>query len=75
MKPMVRINAWDYRWQDSYRYKEPLALPARTKIEIRAVWDNSPGNPLNPNNPPRRVTFGEQTTDEMAFAIMEIVPG
>lgn len=74
-KPMVRINAWDYRWQDSYRYKEPLALPARTKIEIRAVWDNSPGNPLNPNNPPRRVTFGEQTTDEMAFAIMEIVPG
>jgi thiol-disulfide isomerase/thioredoxin len=70
---MVWIRDWDYRWQDSYRYKEPLRLPAGTKIEISAFYDNSTGNPRQPNVPPKRVRFGEQTTDEMGFAIMEVV--
>ncbi len=71
---LVWVRAWDYRWQDSYRYKEPLRLPAGTKIELVAHFDNSAANPRNPSSPPRRVQFGEQTTDEMAFAIMEVVP-
>ena len=71
---MVWIKDWDYRWQDSYRYKEPLRLPAGTKIEIAAYYDNTSNNPRNPSNPPRRVHFGEQTTDEMGFAVMEVVP-
>jgi len=73
-RDMVWIKDWDYRWQDSYRYKEPLTLPAGTKIELVAYYDNTSANPRNPSNPPKRVRFGEQTTDEMAFAIMEIVP-
>ncbi len=73
-KNLVWITNWDYRWQDSYRYKEPLRLPKGTKVEVVAYWDNTSDNPLNPSNPPRRVRFGEQTTDEMAFAIMEIIP-
>jgi peroxiredoxin/mono/diheme cytochrome c family protein len=73
VRPMVWIKDWDYRWQDSYRYAEPLALPKGTKIEVVAYHDNSAANPRNPSSPPRRVRFGEQTTDEMAFAIMEFV--
>ncbi|MGV3720953.1 MAG: hypothetical protein ACO1SX_08580, partial [Actinomycetota bacterium] len=73
-RDMVWIKDWDYRWQDSYRYKEPLFLPQGTKIEIVAYYDNSSANPRNPSNPPKRVRFGEQTTDEMGFAIMEIIP-
>jgi Copper type II ascorbate-dependent monooxygenase, C-terminal domain len=74
LEDMVWIRNWDYRWQDSYRYREPLHLPKGTKIEVVATYDNTTGNPRNPSNPPRRVHFGEQTTDEMAFAIMEVVP-
>jgi len=70
---LVWIKDWDYRWQDSYRYKEPLLLPRGTKLELVAHFDNTSANPRNPSNPPRRVRFGEQTTDEMAFAIMEVV--
>jgi peroxiredoxin len=73
-RDMVWIKDWDYRWQDSYRYKEPLFLPKGTKIEIVAYYDNTSANPRNPSNPPKRVRFGEQTTDEMGFAIMEIIP-
>jgi hypothetical protein len=73
-KDMVWIKEWDYRWQDSYRYKEPFLLPKGTRVELVAYYDNTTDNPRNPSNPPRRVRFGEQTTDEMGFAIMEVVP-
>jgi len=32
-----------------------------------AVFDNSAGNPSNPSSPPRRVTWGDGTLDEMRF--------
>jgi peroxiredoxin len=75
VKDMVWIKDWDYRWQDSYRYKEPVLLPRGTQVEVVARYDNSAANPLNPSSPPRRVRFGEQTTDEMGFAIMEVLVG
>src|SRR5690242_4777911 len=68
VKDMVWVKDWDYRWQDTYRYKEPVALPKGTRLDLVAYYDNSSENKRNPNNPPKRVTFGEQTTDEMCFA-------
>jgi len=37
-------------------------------VSLVAHYDNSAANPKNPNNPPKQVTFGEQTTNEMCFA-------
>lgn len=68
---LVLIKNWDYRWQDTYRFREPVALPKGTRLDLTAYFDNSTANALNPNNPPKRVTFGEQTTDEMCFAFIE----
>jgi hypothetical protein len=64
--PMLKISDWDYNWQETYRYKDPLRLPGGTVIRAQFVYDNSEGNPKNPNHPPKRVTLGERTTDEMA---------
>jgi hypothetical protein len=33
-------------------------------------YDNSEGNLNNPNNPPKALTWGEQTTDEMCLAFL-----
>jgi peroxiredoxin/mono/diheme cytochrome c family protein len=68
-KPTVLIDipAWDYRWQETYWFKEPIVAKAGTKLEVRAVFDNSEANPNNPTKPPRDVGYGEQTTDEMLF--------
>lgn len=63
--PLIKINDWDFNWQINYSYKKPIQLPAGTKVHIDVVYDNSTGNPRNPNNPPKRVYFGEETTDEM----------
>lgn len=70
---LIWIKDWDYRWQDTYYFEKPLSLPAGSTVHMRAYFDNSDSNPLNPHSPPKRVTFGESTTDEMAFAFLEYV--
>ncbi|MFN3650182.1 MAG: redoxin domain-containing protein [Armatimonadota bacterium] len=72
-KPLIWVKDWDYRWQDTYRYRELQKVPKGTKIKMTAYFDNSSDNPRNPNDPPKLVRFGEQTTDEMAFAFIEFV--
>jgi hypothetical protein len=67
---LIEIADWDYAWQETYFFKEPLRIRAGTRFDVEAVFDNSAGNPNNPNNPPRFVKFGEQTTDEMCFVFL-----
>lgn len=69
---LVGIDAWDYNWQETYWFKEPLKVKAGTKLEIEAVYDNSAKNPNNPRNPPVGVYFGEQTTNEMLFGFFGV---
>ena len=64
---LFHIKDWDYNWQETYYFKQPLNLKAGTKLDLEAVYDNSDKNPNNPFSPPRAVTFGEQTTNEMCF--------
>ena len=71
--PLIWVRDWDFNWQGQYRYAEPVHLPKGTRIEMRYIYDNSSGNPHNPSSPPKRVTFGEQTTDEMALLFMQAV--
>jgi len=70
---LIRIDDWDFNWQGGYRYQTPLQLPKGTRVELRYTYDNSSANLRNPSNPPARVTFGEQTTDEMAVAFLTVV--
>lgn len=67
---MIKVPNWDFNWQTTYMYKQPLKLPANSKISLVAHYDNSSGNPLNPNNPPKPMHWGEQTTDEMCLAFV-----
>lgn len=62
---LLRIDDWDFSWQDEYRLQTPLALPAGTRLVMRYVYDNSPANPRNPVSPPRRVLYGPNSSDEM----------
>jgi hypothetical protein len=68
--PLVHVSNWDFNWQTGYELKTPLALPAGSHVDLEAHYDNSAGNPVNPNNPPKVVTWGEQTTDEMCLAFL-----
>ncbi len=59
------IDNWAFNWQNRYQYKKPVELPAGTKVEMEIVFDNSKDNPSNPFDPPRRVGWGLQSTEEM----------
>lgn len=67
---LIHIDDWDFHWQGQYFYKEPVALPAGTQLELTAYYDNSANNPNNPNNPPKEVRWGEATADEMCIAFI-----
>lgn len=67
---LVRIDDWDYNWQETYWFKQPIQVKAGSKFSVEAFYDNSSKNPSNPSNPPKHVFFGEQTTNEMCFVFM-----
>jgi peroxiredoxin len=69
-RDLVVIKDWDFNWQETYQFKEPIALPRGTRVKLEAHYDNSAKNPNNPSNPPRAVRWGEQTTDEMCVGFV-----
>jgi mono/diheme cytochrome c family protein len=73
-RPLIYIRDWDFDWQGVYRYATPLRLPSGTTLRMEFVYDNSASNPNNPHRPPRRVTYGQRTTDEMAELWFQVVP-
>ena len=62
---MIWIKDWDFNWQGDYEYKRPQFFPAGTRMVMHYTYDNSTNNIRNPSQPPKRVRFGLQTTDEM----------
>ena len=72
--PMVYVKDWDFNWQEMYHYREFVDLPAGTRLDMVAHFDNSADNPNNPSRPPKTVRWGEETTDEMCLAFIEMVP-
>ena len=73
-KWLIRIPAWDPKWQAVYHYREPIFLPKDSIISMRWHYDNSAASPRNPNHPPRRVKSGNDSTDEMGHLWLQLVP-
>ena len=67
---LLDIPRYDFNWQTQYDYPAGgKRVPAGTQVELTMAWDNSAGNPYNPD-PTATVTFGEPTTDEMMFGFV-----
>ena len=76
--PIIHIPRWDFHWQGFYLFKNPIKLPAGSRLYGGASYDNTSSNIHNPNNPPQTVCFGENTTDEMFlvyFQYLNYQPG
>lgn len=69
---LVEIADWDFAWQNTYVFEHPIDLPKGSEVQLVAHFDNSAANPRNPNSPPRRVRWGEATTDEMCIAFIAV---
>jgi uncharacterized protein (TIGR03437 family) len=71
---LLWIRDWDFAWQDQYMFKDLVPLPRGTRLDGELTYDNSVDNLRNPSNPPKRVTWGEQSLDEMGSLILSVVP-
>jgi hypothetical protein len=72
--PLIKIDDWDFNWQGAYVFPRFIKIPVGAKIYVEGVYDNTTSNPRNPNNPPKSVTWGESTTDEMFLCYITYVP-
>ncbi len=67
---LLNIPNYDFNWQLRYDYRDPKVLPAGSRVKVTAVFDNSEGNPANPD-PTKTVHWGPQTFDEMLIGYVE----
>ncbi|MGD8602070.1 MAG: hypothetical protein PVF19_12020, partial [Gemmatimonadota bacterium] len=72
VETLLDVPRYDFNWQHTYTFKEPVSAPAGSRVDLTLWWDNSAANPSNPN-PNREVHFGQPTTDEMGFGFMSFI--
>ena len=70
---VLDVPRYDFNWQLWYEFAEPLRVEEGDVLRGRAWYDNSPGNPWNPD-PDATVTYGEQTFEEMMFGFFDWIP-
>jgi hypothetical protein len=69
-KVLLWVPRFNFNWQLTYFFREPVAAPAGTRLEVVAHHDNSPNNPFNPD-PTKEVRWGDQTWDEMMIGYFD----
>jgi hypothetical protein len=69
---LLRVPNYDFNWQLTYKLKEPIPLAPGARILSRAVFDNSPNNPHNPD-PQATVRWGEQSDEEMMIGFFDVL--
>ncbi|WP_229248190.1 c-type cytochrome [Dyadobacter sandarakinus] len=68
---LVHVPAWDFRWQEIYKYKQPLLLPKGAVVHVEGTYDNTKDNPANPHNPPQLVmSTGNMRSDQEMMTLI-----
>jgi hypothetical protein len=68
---LLKVPAYDFYWQLSYRLAAPLPLKKGTRLLAVAVFDNSKTNPRNPD-PTKEVRWGQQSWEEMIVGFFDV---
>lgn len=73
-RELAHITDWDLDWQSIYALREPMHIPAGSRLEAVFSYDNSAKNPANPHNPPQDIKWGWASEEEMAEIWLGIIP-
>ncbi len=72
---LLSVPHYDFAWQTVYYYKDIKRLPAGTRVEYTAWYNNSPEMAaVRGFDSEQRVTFGQKSTDEMMMGFMMASP-
>ncbi len=69
---VLHVPRYDFAWQTVYYYKEMKPVPAGTRIQYTAWYDNSAEMAVERKfDSTVNVTFGEKSTDEMMMGFVQ----
>jgi hypothetical protein len=71
VETMLRVAHYNFYWQLCYRLASPRVLKKGDRLLWTAYFDNSAGNPRNPD-PTAEVTWGEQSWEEMMVGFFDV---
>lgn len=69
-KVLLWVPRFDFNWQLTYVFKEEVAAPQGSRLDVVAHHDNSAKNKFNPD-PTKEVRWGDQTWDEMMIGYLD----
>ncbi len=72
VRVLLDVPAYDFNWQEIYRFETPVRIGEDEAIRITAIYDNSARNPNNPD-PDATVRWGDQTFEEMMIGYIDYV--
>lgn len=63
---LLNLPKYDFNWQREYQFEGNKLLPAGTVLVADYLYDNSAGNPANPD-PDKQIVWGDQSFEEMLY--------
>jgi hypothetical protein len=60
--PLLDVPRWDFDWQRTYFFAQPVRVEPGDRLRVRCAWDNA-GNAAD-------LTWGEGTGDEMCASML-----
>jgi hypothetical protein len=70
---LLKMSDWHFAWQEDYVFKQPVKLPAGTRLDALISWDNTDANPRQHTHPPKDVRWGPRSTDEMGTITLTVM--
>ena len=67
---LIWTRRYQFDWEPTYHFRQPIALPKGTRIEVIAYFDNSEGNQKNPNDPPKSVHWSELSSEPLCALLV-----
>jgi hypothetical protein len=64
---LANADDWDFGHQATYLYEEPVLWKKGQTMTNTCTFDNTSANPEQYNSPPKDVSYGEGTNQEMCF--------
>lgn len=69
---VLKVPRYDFHYQPYYYLETPIDLPAGSRLDCVAHFDNSANNPRNPD-PSQDVGWGEQSWEEMMIGWIDVL--
>ena len=68
---LLIIHDWDFKWRQMYRFNRPFNFSPSDEIHVLTSFDNTENNILNPNEPPKPMTWGKRMFNENMLVYFE----